>query len=141
MEWNIKYFGNKAPTKLRRDVRGNTDLYKICCDLYRPFYIYACHWIILSHTTSFVSWVFIWVIASLYPLRFFCISLTRFKEFRTFWPCSFIYPSVKGTDNFCKVHGLIYGFNELRRQITSGLEKRQMSQWVTYNFVPPLKEI
>ena len=37
-----KYFGNKARTKLQRDVRGNTDLYKVCCYLYCPFYIYAC---------------------------------------------------------------------------------------------------
>ena len=36
-------FGNKASTKLRRDVRGNTDLYKVCCDLYQTFYIYAFH--------------------------------------------------------------------------------------------------
>ena len=28
------------------------------------------------------------------------ISLTRFKEFRTFWPCSFVDLLVKGTDNF-----------------------------------------
>ena len=28
-----KSFGNKSPTKLQRDIRGNTDLYKVCCDL------------------------------------------------------------------------------------------------------------
>ena len=28
-------------TKLRRDVRRNTDLYKVCCDHYRHFYIHA----------------------------------------------------------------------------------------------------
>ena len=38
-----KYFGKKAPTKLQRGVCGNTDLYKVCCDIYRHFYIYACH--------------------------------------------------------------------------------------------------
>ena len=38
-----KYFGNKAPTKLQRDFRGNTDLYKVCCYNYCPFYIDACH--------------------------------------------------------------------------------------------------
>ena len=38
-----KYFGNKAPTKLQRDVSGKTDLYKVCCDHYCPFYIYAFH--------------------------------------------------------------------------------------------------
>ena len=32
-----------APTKLQRDVRGSTDLYKVCFDHYRHFYIYACH--------------------------------------------------------------------------------------------------
>ena len=38
-----KYSGNMAPTKIQRDVHGNTDLYKICCDIYCNFYIYACH--------------------------------------------------------------------------------------------------
>ena len=36
-----KYFGRKAPTKLQRDVREYTDLYKVCCDIYCPFYTYA----------------------------------------------------------------------------------------------------
>ena len=48
------------------------------------------------------------------------MSLTRFKDFRTFWPCSFVYLSVKGTANFYKVRGLIGGFNESRRQINLG---------------------
>ena len=51
------------------------------------------------------------------------ISLTRFKEFRTFWPCSFVDPLVKVTNNFWKIRGLIDRFNELRRQIASGKEK------------------
>ena len=38
-----KYFGNKTPTKPQKYVCGNTDLYKVCCDFYRPFYIYDCH--------------------------------------------------------------------------------------------------
>ena len=38
-----KYFGDKSPTKLRIYFRGNTNLYQVCCDLYRPFYIYTCH--------------------------------------------------------------------------------------------------
>ena len=38
-----KYSGNIAPTELRRVVRGNTNLYKVCCDLYCTIYIYACH--------------------------------------------------------------------------------------------------
>ena len=49
-----KYSRKMAPTKLRRDVRGNTNLYKVCCDIYRTFYIYACHGIFLSYTTSFI---------------------------------------------------------------------------------------
>ena len=51
------------------------------------------------------------------------ISLTRFKDFSTFWPCSFVYLLVKGIDNFWKIHGLIDRFNESRRQIASGIEK------------------
>ena len=48
------------------------------------------------------------------------ISLTRFQEFRTFWPCSFVDMLVKGNDNFWKICGLIDGFNELCRKIASG---------------------
>ena len=49
--------------------------------------------------------------------------LTRFKEFRKFWPSSLVDPSVNGTDNFWKILGPIDGFNESRRNIASGVEK------------------
>ena len=32
-----KYSCRMAPTKIRRDVRGKTDLYKVCCYHYRNF--------------------------------------------------------------------------------------------------------
>ena len=51
--------GKNPPTKLQIDVRGSTDLNKVCCDLYCPFYCYACHQIILSYTTLFIYWMFI----------------------------------------------------------------------------------
>ena len=76
-----------ASPKIRRDVCGNTDLYKVCCAHYCRFYIYACHWIILSYTNFFISWMFLWVLTFLYLLQVWGISLTRFNEFRTFWPC------------------------------------------------------
>ena len=38
-----KFVGNKAPIKLKIDVCGDTDLYKVCRDLYRNFYIYDFH--------------------------------------------------------------------------------------------------
>ena len=38
-----KTFGKNPPTKLQRDVYGNTYLNQVCCDLYRPFDCYACH--------------------------------------------------------------------------------------------------
>ena len=53
--------------------------------------------------------------------------MTSFKGFRTFWPSPFVDPSVKGTDNFCKIRGMIDGLNESRRQIASGVKKRRMS--------------
>ena len=112
-----------SPPKIRRDVCGNTDLYKLCCALYYTFYIYDFHWIILSYTTSFIYWIFIWVITYLYPLQVCGRSLVRFKKFRMFWPSSFLALLVKYTDNFWKIRGLIDGFNEPRRQITSGVEK------------------
>ena len=65
-----KTFGKKPPTKLQRDVCGNTDLNKVCWNLYRTFYCYDFHMIILSYTTLFVSWMFLWVLTSLYPYRF-----------------------------------------------------------------------
>ena len=46
------------------------------------------------------------------PLQVRGISLTSFKDFRTFWPCSFVDMLVKGTDNFWKIRGSIDGFNE-----------------------------
>ena len=95
----------------------------------------VCDWIILSYTT-FLEYLPIFL-----HLQVCGISLTRFKEFRRFWPCSFVDPLVKVTDKFWKIRGLIDGFNESRRQISSGREKPQMSQWVPYNYVPPLKEI
>ena len=38
-----KDFGNKPPTEIQIYVCGNTNLYKVCCDLYRTFYIYDFH--------------------------------------------------------------------------------------------------
>ena len=102
---------------------GDTNLYKVCCDIYHPVYIYACYLILLSYTTSLIYWVFLCVLTSLSPLQDCDISLTRFKEFRNFWPSSYVDPSVKGTDNFWKIRGLIEGFNRSRRQIASGVEK------------------
>ena len=96
---------------------------KVCFAHYRNFYIYACHLIILSYTTLLISWVFLCVLTPLSPLQVCDISLTMIKEFRKFWPSSFVDPSVKGTDNFWKIRGLIDGLNGSRRQIASGVEK------------------
>ena len=38
-----KYFGKCENPKVRKDVCGNNDLYKVCCARYCNFYIYACH--------------------------------------------------------------------------------------------------
>ena len=38
-----KYYGMTEATKLQRGVRRNTDLYKVYCDIYHTFYIYAFH--------------------------------------------------------------------------------------------------
>ena len=37
-----KGFGKYENLKLRRYVRGTTDLFKVCCAHYRHLYIYAC---------------------------------------------------------------------------------------------------
>ena len=67
--------------------------------------------------------MFLFIINYLYLLQVCGISLTRFNEFRTFWPCSFVDPLVKVANNFWKVRGLIGEFKELLRQIASGVEK------------------
>ena len=77
----------------------------------------------LSYANLFISWMFIWLLISLYPLQVCGISLKRFKGIGAFCPCSFVDPSVKGINNFLKVCGLIDGFNESRRQIYSEVEK------------------
>ena len=56
-------------------------------------------------------------------LQFCGIYLTSFKEFRTFWPCSFVDTLLKVTNNFWRIRGLIDGFNESRRKVASGREK------------------
>ena len=49
--------------------------------------------------------------------------LIRFKEFNSFCPCYFKSPPVKGIDILWKFWGFIGRFNDLYRQITSGVEK------------------
>ena len=49
------------------------------------------------------------------------VSLTSFKVFKEFWPCSFTTPAVKAIDNSYKVQGLIDRFNESHRNISSGV--------------------
>ena len=60
---------------------------------------------------------------ALSPLQFCGVSLTRFKEFKALWPYSFVTPMVKGIYYFCKLRGLIDVFNDLCRQISSGVVK------------------
>ena len=67
-------------------------------------------------------------------LQVYGISLTSFKEFRTFWTCYFVDPLVKGTDNFWKIRGLIDGFNELHRKIASGKEKTAYESMIAIQF-------
>ena len=74
-----KYSSNMAPTKEQIDVRGKTNLYKVCCAHYHHFYIYAFHSIILSYTNLFISWMFLWVTTSLYPYRFVVYILDKFE--------------------------------------------------------------
>ena len=59
------------------------------------------------------------------PSIYHGILLTRFKEFRTFWPCYFIYLSVKGTNKLWKARGLIDDFDVSRRRIASGVGKTE----------------
>ena len=58
-----------------------------------------------------------------------------------FWTFSFSYLTVKGIYNSWKFGGLIDGFNNSRRKISSRVKEQQMIQYVPYTFVPPLKNI
>ena len=62
-------------------------------------YVLAIELFSLTQLRSFLGFFFEYLPLFL-PLQVCYISLTRFKEFRTFWPSSFIDPPVKGTDNF-----------------------------------------
>ena len=70
---------------------------------------------------SFIGHHFEYV--SLSPLQVCGGYLTRFKEFKAFFPYFFTTPKVKGIDNFWKVQGIIGGFNDSNRQIASGVVK------------------
>ena len=54
-----KPFSKMENTKQERGFFVNTDLYKVYCAHYFHFYTYACHLIILSYTTLFISWMFL----------------------------------------------------------------------------------
>ena len=136
-----KYFGNNAPNKLQRNFRGNTNFYKVCCDIYRRFYIYACHWIILLYTTLFNPWIFLWVLTYISPFTGLWHILDKVKGVQDILAMLLCWSVGKSYRKFWKIRGLIDRFNESRRQIALGEEKRQMSQWVPYDSVPSLKEI
>ena len=91
------------------------------------------HFVILLDATL-ITYLYLFLTG----LRYF---LDKVKEIKVFWPFSFNCPLVKGRDNFWKIQGLNNGFNDSRRQIYSGEKKMEMSQLVTYNFVPTLKYI
>ena len=60
---------------------------------------------------------------SLSHLQVCVVSLSRLYEFKDFFPCSFLSPSLKGANTFWKLWGIIGGFNESRRQISSEVGK------------------
>ena len=85
-------------------------------------YMLAIELFYLTQLCSFLGCLFEYLPLFL-PLHVCGISLKRFKDFRTFWPCSFFDQLVKVTDNFWKIRGLIDGFNDSHRQIDSGVGK------------------
>ena len=128
-----KGFGKHEILTLRRNVCGTTNLHKLCCARYCHLFFYDFDWIILSYTTFF-EYLPIFI-----HLQVCGIYLTRFKEFRKFWPFSFVDPLVKVTNNFWKIRGLIDGFNESRRQIASGREKNVDESMSAIRFHTTLK--
>ena len=62
---------------------------------------------------------------NLYPLHVFGVSLTRFKEFKIFLPCSFMSLSETFTVAFWRVWGVIDFFNKVSRKIASEVEKTE----------------
>ena len=88
---------------------------------------------------SFIGYYFEY--SPLIPLQVRGVSLTRFKDFKAFWPCSFAYPTVNGIDNFWELRGLIDGFNDSRRKIYSGVVKTANVSMSAIQFCTPLKAI
>ena len=110
-----KDVGKHENQTLRRDVRGTIDLQKVCCTLIRHFFSMLLIELFYRTQPSSFHGCFFEYLPIFINFQVCGISLTRFKEFRTFWTCSFVDPLVKVTDNFWKICGLIYGFNELHR--------------------------
>ena len=110
-----KLFGNTAPTKIQRDMFGNTYFYISCYDLYCNF-LHLCfllNYFILHNSVHFLD-VFLSNYFSLSFIYFWYI-LDKVKDFRRFWACYGVDTLVKGADNFWKVCGIIYKLNKLRR--------------------------
>ena len=76
-------------------------------------------YIILHHFIHFLDVTFEY--SPLSHLQIFGIYLTSLNQFKDFWPCYFMYSSEKCTDNFFRVRRLIGGFNNLCRNIYSGV--------------------
>ena len=85
-------------------------------------YILAIELFYPTQTSSFHGFFFDYLPIFLH-LQVFGISLTRFKDFRTFWSCYFVDTLVKGTYNLWKTRGSIDRFKDSRRQIALGKEK------------------
>ena len=75
------------------------------------------------------------------PLQVCRASLTRFKEFKEFWPFYFTSLSVKRIDTSVKYRGSFAGLMSRAGILHLGCEKQHMSKWVPYDFVSPLRDI
>ena len=85
---NIKYLGDESGQIYIYFCR-KTDLLKVNFSLYHFRYSFLSHWNILSYATSLVYWVLLWVLTYIGTLNVCGVSLTRFKELKAFWTCSF----------------------------------------------------
>ena len=97
-----KGVGKYYNMKLRRDVRGTTYLHKVCYALICHLFFYVLIELFYRTQPSSFHGCFFEYLPILIHLQVCGISLTRFKEFGRFWPCSFVDPLVKDTGKISK---------------------------------------
>ena len=108
--------------KTQREIWDQTDLLKVSHHLYHFNYFFFLRLnIFIFPFFPFLGCLFYHFLLS--PLYVCGVSYTSFKYFRSFWEYYFWYPSIKCTDPFYTVQGMIDSFNKSCRNVSLVVEK------------------